>query len=249
VREGCAGLVDRPSRMAGVSAARFVPAWEAADAVGPVVVVDVLRAFTTAAYAFGAGAGRIWLVRSVEEALAMKASRPGTLAMGEDRGRRIPGFDLSNSPAEVAAADLAGRDLVQRTSAGTRGVVAAFSAARRWCASLVCASATAAAVNESGLGDPTYVITGWIDEQHPGEDDQQTARLIERVRTGEPARVEETARAVAASREAAVTLGLGPGHVDPRDVELATRVDAFGFAMEARRGATGLELTARPART
>ena len=230
-----------------MTAARFVPAWEAAAAVGPVVVVDVLRAFTTAAYAFGAGARRIWLVRSVDEALAMKASRPGTLAMGEDRGRRIPGFDFSNSPAEVAAADLAGRDLVQRTSAGTRGVVAASSAARRWCASLVCASATAAAVNESGLGDPTYVITGWRDEQHPGEDDQQTARLVERVRTGEPVRAEETARAVAGSREAAVTLGLGPGHVDPRDIELATRVDAFGFAMEARQGANGLELTARRA--
>jgi 2-phosphosulfolactate phosphatase len=199
-----------------MSAARFVPAWSAADAVGPVVVVDVLRAFTTAAYAFGAGARRIWLVRSVDEALAMKAGRPGTLAMGEDLGLRIPGFDFSNSPAEVAAADLTGRDLVQRTSAGTRGVVAASSATRRWCASLVCASATAAAVNASGLGDPTYVITGWRDDQHPGDDDQQTALLVERVRIGEPVRAEETARAVAGSREAAVTLGLGPGHVDPR---------------------------------
>jgi len=101
-------------------------------------------------------------------------------------------------------------------------------------------------VNGSGLGDPTYVITGWRDEQHPGEDDQQTARLVDRVRAGEPVGAEETARAVAGSREAAVTLALGPGHVDPRDVGLATRVDAFGFAMEARRGANGLELTARP---
>jgi 2-phosphosulfolactate phosphatase len=232
--------------MGRVTAVRFVPAWQAAGAVGPVVVVDVLRAFTTAAYAFGAGARRIWLVASVEEALVMKASRRGLLAMGEDRGRRVPGFDLSNSPAEVAVADVAGRDLVQRTSAGTRGVVAASSAGRRWCASLVCASATAAAVNDSGLGDPTYVITGWFDDQHLGEDDQQTARLIERVRVGAPVRAEETARAVAGSREAAVTLRLGPGHVDPRDVELATRVDAFGFAMEARRGADGLQLTAHP---
>ena len=100
-------------------------------------------------------------------------------------------------------------------------------------------------MKQSGLGDPTYVITGWRDEQHPGEDDQQTARLVERVRTGQPIRAEETARAVAGSREAAVTLCLGPGHVDPRDVELATRVDAFGFALEAHRGADGLELTAR----
>ena len=142
----------------------------------------------------------------------------------------------------MAAADLRGRELVQRTSAGTHGVVAASSAARRWCASLVCASATAAAVADSGLGNPTYVISGWRDDEHPGEDDQETARLIERVRTGEPIRAEQTAKAVAESREAAVTLGLGPGHVDLRDIDLATRVDAFDFAMEARRSASGLEL-------
>lgn len=227
-----------------MSAGRLVPAWEAPGAVGAVVVVDVLRAFTSAAYAFAAGARRIWLVQSVEEALAMKAAHPGLLAMGEDLGRRVPGFDFSNSPAEVARADLGGRELVQRTSAGTRAVVAASSAARRWCASLVCASATAAAVAGSGLGDPTYVITGWRDDEHLGEDDQQTARLIERVRLGEPVRARETAEAVASSREAAVTLGLGPRHVDPRDIELATHVDAFDFAMEARRTRTGLQLTA-----
>ena len=92
-----------------MSADRLVPAWEAPGAVGAVVVVDVLRAFTSAAYAFAAGACRIWLVQSVEEALAMKAAHPGLLAMGEDLGRRVPGFDFSNSPAEVARADLGGR--------------------------------------------------------------------------------------------------------------------------------------------
>jgi hypothetical protein len=70
----------------------------------------VLRAFTSAAYAFAAGARRIWLVRSVDEALAMKAQHPGLLAMGEDLGRRVPGFDFANSPAELARADLDGRE-------------------------------------------------------------------------------------------------------------------------------------------
>jgi 2-phosphosulfolactate phosphatase len=163
--------------------------------------------------------------------------------MGENHGLRVPGFDFSNSPVEVAGADLSGRDLVQRTTAGTRGVVAAAAAQRRWCASLVCASATAAAVTASGLGDPTYVISGWSDDDHPAQDDRLTAELIERVRTGAPIGARETAAGVAGSREAARTLSLGAGHVDPRDVELATRVDAFDFAMEARRTADGLELT------
>jgi 2-phosphosulfolactate phosphatase len=50
------------------------------------------------------------------------------VAIGEDHGLRPDGFDLPNSPVEVAAADLRGRSVVQRTSAGTRGVVAAQSA-------------------------------------------------------------------------------------------------------------------------
>ena len=136
--------------------ARFMARWEVADVVGAVVAVDVIRAFTTAAYAFAAGASHIFLVDSIAQALAVKAADPDVLAMGEDRGRRPPGFDFSNSPVAVAAADLGGRVLVQRTSAGTRGVVAARSATRLWCASLVCASATAAAVRSSGLGAPTY---------------------------------------------------------------------------------------------
>ncbi len=227
-----------------MSQARFLPASQAPGATGP-VVVDVLRAFTTAAYAFAAGAARIWLVESVDEALAMKSGNRGMLAMGEDHGRRVNGFDLANSPAEIAAQDLAGRDMVQRTSAGTRGVVATASATRRWCASLVCASATAAAVTRSGLGVPDYVITGWLDDDRLGEDDLATAHLIERVRMGLPAHACEAARAVADSREAAITVALGPGHADPADVELATRVDTFDFAMQARQTARGLELTAQ----
>lgn len=50
-------------------------------------VVDVMRAFTTAAYAFGAGIGELELVSTVEEALASPGFR-----MGEVGGRLIPGF-------------------------------------------------------------------------------------------------------------------------------------------------------------
>ncbi len=225
---------------------RFLAAERAGAARGAVVVVDVLRAFTTAAYAFAAGARRIWLTESVEHALALKASCPDLIAMGEDGGRRVAGFDHSNSPAEIAGCDLSGRELVQRTSAGTRGAVAAAGATRRWCASLVCASATAAAVRGSGLGAPSYVITGWRGEEWPGLDDLETARLIDRAWAGVALEAERTAHAVATGDEAARTLRLGSGHVDPRDIELAVRVDAFDFAMEAIPVAGGLALERTP---
>jgi 2-phosphosulfolactate phosphatase len=215
--------------------------------VGAVVVVDVIRAFSTAAYAFGSGAAAIYLVSGVDEALHFKAGRPGVLAMGEDRGLRPDGFDFPNSPAAVARADLDGRTLVQRTSAGTQGVVNATDATRLWAASLACASATARAVGSAGLGEPAYVITGHFPDRPDasGDDDRLTADYIERVRLGE--RVDSTATSIAlvATREARRTLLLPPEHCDPADIELASRVDAFAFAMEVVRDGNDLRLERR----
>ncbi|QYG95149.1 2-phosphosulfolactate phosphatase [Iamia sp. SCSIO 61187] len=229
----------------GGDGARYVSTAEVVGVTGAVVAVDVIRAFTTAAYAFGAGARAIYLVAGVDDALAFVAAHPGSVAMGEMGGLRPDGFALPNSPALAAAADLDGR-VVQRTSAGTQGVVAAGAADRLWCASLVCASATAAAVEASGLGAPTYVITGRFDDRadRPGTDDLATAEHIEAVRLGlapDPAAV---ARVVAGTDEAARTLALGADHVDPTDIDLAIAVDRFPFAMEVTRDADGLRLQA-----
>ena len=222
--------------------------WELESVTGPVVVVDVIRAFTTAAYAFGAGAEAIYLVAGVDEALQFAAARPGVLAMGENHGRRPEGFDFPNSPAMVSRADLRGRTLVQRTSAGTQGVVGAHRAKRLWAASLACASATARAVQAAELGAPTYVITGCFADRPDttGDDDRLTADFIEQARLGADLDVDATAQALLATKEAARTLALGPDHCDPLDIEFAARIDAFDFAMEVVRDEHGLRLERRP---
>jgi 2-phosphosulfolactate phosphatase len=215
-------------------AGRQLKRWELDGVDGPVVVIDVIRAFTTAAYAFGAGATAVYLVATVEEALAFKAAHPEVLAMGEDRGRRPEGFDFPNSPVAVSRADLDGRTLVQRTSAGTRGVIAAVDATRLWAASLVCASATARAVNSSELGEPSYVITGCFPDRPDGtgDDDRLAADLIERIRCGQSIDAAHAAEQLVGTGEASRTLALGPEHCDPLDIEYAARVDLFDFAME-----------------
>jgi len=228
-------------------AGRQVVRWELGGVDGAVVVIDVIRAFTTAAYAFGAGASAIYLVASVEEALRLKADHPGVLAMGEDHGRRPDGFDFPNSPVAVSRVDLTGRTLVQRTSAGTQGIVDARHATRLWAASLVCATATASAVQAAGLGDPSYVITGCFADrpEHNGDDDRLTADLIERARTGQPLRAEESSRRLLDTDEARRTLTLGPEHCDPLDIEYASRVDRFDFAMEVTIDDVGRRLRRR----
>jgi 2-phosphosulfolactate phosphatase len=110
-------------------------------ATGVVVVIDVMRAFTTAAYAFGAGIGEIELVATAEEARAAPGFR-----MGEVGGRLIPGFDHNNSPSGLIGRRLDGR-AVMRTGSGTRCVAEAGSASEIWLGSLVVASAARATLS------------------------------------------------------------------------------------------------------
>ena len=71
---------------------RRVNRLEAVEAQGVVIVIDVIRAFTVAAYAFAGGAHRLWLVRTIDEAFALREREPQALLAGEVGGRLIPGF-------------------------------------------------------------------------------------------------------------------------------------------------------------
>src|SRR5258706_15346435 len=113
----------------------------AQKARGLTVVIDVFRAFSTAAYAFDRGASEVVLVAGVDDAFALRERWPDALIMGEVHGRRVPGFDFGNSTTAIARAELAGRRLIQRTSAGTQGVVAAGGAHTPLPGGLVCARA------------------------------------------------------------------------------------------------------------
>jgi hypothetical protein len=115
-----------------------------------------------------------------------------------------------------------------------------------WCASLVCAAATAYAVNTADLGAPAYVVTGRFPDgpADRGADDLLTAEFIEAVRRGEAPDASAVARGVRESREAEITLALGAGHVHPDDIAYATDVDRFDFAMEVERLPDGFRLTA-----
>jgi len=139
---------------------------EARTATGTVVVIDVVRAFTAAACALGAGARDLVLVETVEDAFDLRSACPGSLLMGEEMAKPIPGFDFGNSPAELASADLSGRRMIHRTSNGTRGIVRCAHAGLLLAGTFVCASATARWLRERDIRRPQFVITGI----YPGSD-------------------------------------------------------------------------------
>jgi 2-phosphosulfolactate phosphatase len=115
----------------------------ASQARGVVIVIDVIRAFSVAGYACAGGASRLWLVRTTEDALALRTREPAALLGGEIGGRLIPGFDFNNSPAQMAQRDVRGKLLIQRTGAGTQGAVAVSQASTILLSALTNAQATA----------------------------------------------------------------------------------------------------------
>jgi 2-phosphosulfolactate phosphatase len=216
------------------------------DAEGAVVVIDVLRAFTTAAFAFAAGAGEILLVSGVDEALALRERTPGSFVMGEVDGLPVAGFDFSNSPGDLLGRDFGGAPIIQRTSAGTQGVVRSRRASLLLASSFVCAAATARYLLRQAPERVTYVVTGIYPDRDGDEDaacaDYQgellrgaapdPAPYLQRVRDSVPGRIfADPARPEFPSI----------------DLEYATALDRFGFAMVVERRGGLLAMRAVPA--
>jgi 2-phosphosulfolactate phosphatase len=200
---------------------------------GTAVVIDVIRAFTTAAWAFELGAERIVMVQGIDEALELKARLPGSLAMKDDEP--LPGFDLTNSPAQMQRRiDIAGKTIVQRTNHGTQGAVAARKAASLYCAGFVCAAATAQALRDAGPGRVAFVVTG---DGGKAEEDLACAEYIAAL-LDDPSADAAPYLHRAASSNAAGTVAqrvkneaLG---ADAADVGMTLEVNRFGFAMRAK---------------
>ena len=201
---------------------------------GTVVVIDVLRAFTTAAYAFSAGAESILLVSTIEEAFQLKQNYPEALLIGEEWGLPIERFDYGNSPIPFVNGDLTGRKIIQRTSAGTQGVVRSKNARVLLASSLCCASATAQYIRSISPKVVTFVITGYHSDDR-GEEDRACADYIESLLKGEQTDQREYVNRVRAS--AAASIFLDPNQVDfpLPDLDYATTVDTFNFAMLVER--------------
>ena len=203
-------------------------------ATGTVVVIDVIRAFTTASYAFAAGASEILLVSTVEEALALRERDPSALIMGEVNGLPVEGFDFGNSPSALIGRDLVGRHLIQRTSAGTQGVVRSTRAESLLASSFTCASATVRYLHRLSPPTITFVITG-ISPDWDGEEDIACAEYVAALLRSEAPDVAPYIKRVYESQAGrCLTDPAAPAYLRA-DLECCVATDLFDFAMVVER--------------
>jgi 2-phosphosulfolactate phosphatase len=153
----------------------------------------------------------------------------------------VTGVAISNSPTMIAAADLAGRTLVQRSSAGVQSLAAAHRATRLFAASLVVAGATARAVLDL---EPQLVTL--VESRPDHSEDGACAAYLGGLLEGRlPDLAELLGPLRASARYAQLASGVWPGFPSS-DLDLSLALDRFDFALPVDRAEEGLLRVRRP---
>jgi 2-phosphosulfolactate phosphatase len=151
--------------------------------------------------------------------------------MGEVRGRAPEGFDFGNSPFEISGVDFHGKTIIQRTSAGTQGIVAAANQADRlYAASLVTAEATVRALLSSSPGQVSLVAMGDNGVKRTDEDELCAIHLRNRLE-GRPGDPDAVRRLILAGGEVARFRDPARPYLHSQDVDIALDIDRYDFAV------------------
>jgi 2-phosphosulfolactate phosphatase len=206
----------------------------AREARGIAVVIDVFRAFSVAAYAFDAGAARVLPVAEIEDAKALGRRFPGAVLAGERHARRLPGFDIGNSPTEVRALGLQGKVLVHTTHAGTQGLVNATGADEVLTGAFVNISAVCRYIRARAPQRVSLVRMGHEARERCAEDDLY-AECLRLLLLGEPAPLGEVRERLRTAPAAAKFFDPACDWAPRDDFEYCTDVDRFDFVLQLKR--------------
>lgn len=124
-----------------------------------VVVIDVISAFTTAAWLFAQNAAAVMVAETAAHARALKLEDSRRCLVGEEGGLPIEGFDFPNDATAFRGIDFSGRTCVMKTSSGTKGLMANLGARHLLAASLCNARATADYIRTAEPESVSFVIT------------------------------------------------------------------------------------------
>ena len=215
-----------------------------------VVPIDVIRATTTAITAAASGR-RCFPSPTVAAALATAETLDAPLLAGEFGGATPPGFDMNNSPAELAGRSDIHRPVVLVSSSGTRVIYEAAGCDATYLACFRCHSALAAYV--ASRHDRIALIGAGTKGEFREEDQICCAWIAASLfRFGYAAGSLLTSEVVARWRDAPATACLGSHSVDflqrtgqVRDLDfILGHIDDLDQVFEVRNGEVQIIQTA-----
>jgi 2-phosphosulfolactate phosphatase len=140
------------------------------------IVIDVIRATTTICQALASGYDRVFCTTEVEEAQALRERIGEGVLGGERNARRVPGFDLGNSPREYL--ERRAGPLILSTTNGTRAIVSAAQRCERVVvASLLNLTAVVEATREAG--EDAVVVCAGVQGTLALDDAYVAGRIVE----------------------------------------------------------------------
>ena len=221
--------ITRGSLLAGAQAAR-----------GLSVVIDVFRAFTCAPLLFSLGVKKGILVSTPKEAIALKKENNTLILVGEVDGAPIEGFDFGNSPSQILKHDPAffkGKTIVQRTSSGVQGALAAIENSEEvLLGSFALAGSTAKYILQKSPEHVSLLAMGWNLEVNAPEDEWCASYIAHLLGKGDYDHV-QALREIIFHDEAQKFLQRKKPHFPPEDPLLCLQRDVYDFVLRAEREA------------
>ncbi len=205
---------------------------------GVTVIIDVFRAFSVACYAFDSGVRTIIATGDPEKALKMRNQYRNPFLAGERDEKKIPGFDIGNSPTEILQNKISGKTFIHTTTAGTAGLVNAVNADILLTGSIVNASAVAAYIRSLAPAHVSLVAMGYRGNQSADED-LLCATIIKEGILGE---MKDREQELANLRFSSGKRFFNPENLDfspPTDFFLCTMANRFGFVLRAEPSGDG----------
>ncbi|MGD1972123.1 MAG: 2-phosphosulfolactate phosphatase [Desulfobacterales bacterium] len=207
-------------------------------AKGLAVIIDVFRAFTCTPLLFSLGIEKSILVATPQEAFALKRDKNDALLLGEIGGVPIEGFDLGNSPSEIRRQDpslFKGRTVVQRTSAGVQGALAALTTADEvLVAGYTNARATADYILAQKPKQVSLVAMGWELKERAPEDEGCGCYIAHLLGAGDYDH-NKTLSEIVSQETAQRFLRADNPHFPAEDPILCLQRDVYDFALQVDR--------------
>jgi len=212
----------------------------AGGAEGVVVVIDVLRAFSSSALMFHYGIEELVLVRTPEEALALRRADAAWIVAGEVKGVKVDGFDIGNSPSEIIELGerfFRGRRVVLRSSAGTQGVAGAIVTADEVVLGSFMTAAATARYLRRRCGDtvPVTLLAMGLQGHSRSVEDEGCADYLQHLLAGTPYDHLATVWRCLTDPFIAKSLRGERPHMPREDVILVLQRDLLDFCLVARR--------------
>lgn len=201
-------------------------------AKGLTVVIDVLRAFTTACFIISNDASKIIAIADLKLAYKLKQQHPNWLLIGERMGVKQAGFNFGNSPLEIKNVSFKNKTVILTTSLGTQAINLVSRASEIITGAFVNAQAV---INYIKKKHPQHLSLVCTDAEFKDDEDIMLAKYIQGQLKNNPLDFNQIKKHLQNHPQLKQFFVHPLSPTYPQDFRLALELDRFDFVLKAEK--------------